>query len=328
MSIYLYSWEKLLIERALPAHGHLARFDTNETGDGYVFQAAHTACEEITRTNSRSFYMASGFLPQEKRTAIRALYAFCRFTDDIVDLESENPAYSFDEWKRRATSNTFFQQDSILTAWLDTRIRHHIPTSYIEQFLEGVALDVQHSEYHTFEDLAFYCYGVASTVGLMSMSIIGYAGQEAIPYAVRLGVALQMTNILRDVAEDWQRGRLYLPLAELEAFNLTSEQIGDSVRNGQYDDNWRNFMRYQIDRTRKLYSEAWPGIALLNPEGRLAIAAASELYSGILDDIEAHDYDVFTRRAHVSDWKKAARLPMIYRKVRRLPKWPAADRDK
>lgn len=319
MSIHIYSWEKLLVERAIPEPGHRIRNPNNEVGDYSLFLRAHLACEEITRRNSRSFFMASGFLPEEKRTAIRALYAFCRFTDDIVDLERAEPPYTLNEWKTRVTSNTLFEDDSILAAWLYTRIRYHIPTAYIEQFLEGVAQDVQHSEYKSFEDLAYYCYGVASTVGLMSISIIGFAGQEAIPYAVRLGIALQMTNILRDVAEDWQRGRLYLPLDELDAFGLVKEDVGEMVRTGRYNDNWRAFMNYQIRRARTLYAEAWPGIALLNPDGRLAIAAASDLYSGILDDIEANDFDVFSRRAHLSDWKKAARLPAIYMKVRKLP---------
>lgn len=140
------------------------------------------------------------------------------------------------------------------------------------------------------------------------MHIIGFSGAEAVPYAVKLGVALQITNILRDVGEDWRAGRVYLPLDELAAYGLTESDLAA----GRVDGRWRAFMRFQIDRNRRLYAEAWPGIALLGKDGRLAVAAAGELYRAILDDIEAHDYDVFNRRAHVSAWGKLCRLPGIW----------------
>ena len=162
--------------------------------------------------------------------------------------------------------------------------------------------------YQTFEDVAAYAYGVASTVGLMSMHIIGFSGRQAIPYAIRLGIALQVTNILRDVAEDWEMGRLYLPLDELAEYGLDEGDIAA----GQTTERWRSFMRFQIARNRLLYAEAWDGIAMLNRDGRLAVAAAGELYRAILDDIEAHDYDVFHRRAHVGAFGKLGKLPGIW----------------
>jgi phytoene synthase len=168
--------------------------------------------------------------------------------------------------------------------------------------------------YATFSDLATYSYGVASTVGLMAMHIVGFSGPEAVPYAVRLGVALQMTNILRDVGEDFRAGRVYLPQGELIAHGLGEGDIGRGVVTG----GWRAFMRFQIERTRSLYAEAWEGIRLLEPEGRLAIAAASEFYQGILDDIESHDYDVFTRRAGLSTWGKLRRIPSLWWKLHRI----------
>ncbi len=142
----------------------------------------------------------------------------------------------------------------------------------------------------------------------MSMHIIGFAGEQAIPYAIKLGVALQITNILRDIGEDWRTGRVYLPMDELTAYGLTEADLDK----GQVDDRWRAFMHFQIERNRRLYAEARPGIALLNRDGRFAVAAASELYSAILNDIEAHDYDVFNRRAHVSAWGKVRKLPGIW----------------
>ena len=140
------------------------------------------------------------------------------------------------------------------------------------------------------------------------MHIIGFAGEQAIPYAIKLGVALQITNILRDVEEDWCAGRVYLPMDELTAYGLSE---ADLVRK-QVDDCWRAFMHYQIERNRRLYNEARPGIALLHRDGRFAVAAASDLYRAILNDIEAHNYDVFNRRAHVSAWGKVRRLPGIW----------------
>jgi phytoene synthase len=146
------------------------------------------------------------------------------------------------------------------------------------------------------------------------MHIIGFAGSEAIPYAIKLGVALQLTNILRDIGEDWRLGRCYLPQSELAQFGITEEDIAT----GQVNDRWRAFMQYQIERNRRLYAETMPAIALLNADGRFAIRAAAELYQGILDDIETHDYDVFTRRAYVSTWGKLRMLPGIWWRSRRV----------
>ncbi|MBU1879175.1 MAG: squalene/phytoene synthase family protein, partial [Chloroflexi bacterium] len=193
------------------------------------------------------------------------------------------------------------------------RARYRIPAEYAHQLLDGVAQDLQVTRYSTFDDLAGYAYGVASTVGLMTMHIIGFAGQEAVRYAVKLGVALQLTNILRDVGEDWAAGRLYLPQDELADFCISEADIAA----GQVTAGWQPFIRFQVQRTRRLYAEALPGIALLHQDGRLAILAAAELYQAILDDIEAHDGDVFTRRAHIGAWGKLRRLPGIWRRARR-----------
>jgi phytoene synthase len=196
----------------------------------------------------------------------------------------------------------------VALAWADARARYGIPVGYAEQLIDGVARDLTFKRYRTFDELAAYSYGVASTVGLMAMHIIGYGGEQALPYAVKLGVALQVTNILRDVAEDYRAGRVYLPAEELEHFDLTDADL----QRGRVDQRWRAFMRFQIERNRRLYAEALPGIAALQSEGRFAIAAAAELYRAILTDIEANDYDVFSRRAHISTKGKVARLPKIW----------------
>jgi phytoene synthase len=273
----------------------------------------------MTARHSRSFYLASQLLPAPKREAARALYAFCRTTDDLVDDPGNNAGDELCEWWDQSLSTHPGSRNLVAVAWADTRERHRIPRKYAEQLIQGVALDLDTTRYATFEELSAYCYGVASTVGLMSMHIIGYTGDEAINYAVKLGVALQLTNILRDVAEDWERGRLYLPQDELDLFGVTESDIAS----GRVSNNWRTLMKFQIERARRLYAEAWPGIALLAPEGRLAIAAAADFYRAILDDIEAHDYDVFSRRAHLSGWGKLRRLPSLWWRTRQMRYSPA-----
>src|SRR5574339_11455 len=148
----------------------------------------------------------------------------------------------------------------------------------------------------------------------MSMYIIGFKNNNAVPYAIKLGVALQMTNILRDVGEDYRNGRLYLPREELAFHGIREQDIAE----GRITDNWRQFMKFQIERTRQLYAESWVGVKLLEREGQLAIGAASVFYQGILDDIERHDYDVFTRRASLSSLGKVSRIPRLWWKIKSL----------
>lgn len=269
---------------------------------------AYAYCDAVTRRHSRTFWTASRFLPTDKRDAMRSLYAFCRRADDIVDGADPDAAGALVRWRERTSVFNPPADDLIAVAWADTRARFRVPQRYAEQLIEGVGRDLHQRRYGTFTELAAYAYGVASTVGLMTMYIIGFSGDEALPYAIKLGVALQLTNILRDVHEDWLANRIYLPLDELVAYGLTQTDLVA----GRVDERWRAFMRFQIARTRRLYAEAWPGIALLHRDGRFAVAAAADLYRAILDDIEAHNYDVFQRRACVSTWGKLRRLPGIW----------------
>lgn len=313
------TWELKLLSRAR-AGISVSHPQQRLNVDPVTLARAYTQCEIVTQMHSRTFYLASGLLPSDKRRAVRALYAFCRVSDDLVDqagggpgsdvaaAAGAQPAEALERWRVRALSDDPPADDLIALAWADTRARYGIPKVYAEQLLQGVAQDLRVTRYATFETLAGYAYAVASTVGLMSMHIVGFAGESALPYAVKLGVALQLTNILRDVGEDWRRGRLYLPQDELAAHGISEADISA----GRPDGRWREFFRFQIARNRRLYAEAWPGIALLDPDGRFAIAAAADLYRAILSDIEAHDYDVFNRRAHVSTWGKLRRLPGLW----------------
>ncbi|MCS7252080.1 MAG: squalene/phytoene synthase family protein [Thermoflexus sp.] len=311
MGLALAEWERPLVERAWAAMSHSVSH-LERIADGDRLRWAYEACERIIRQHSRTFHWASALLPAPKRQATRALYAFCRVADDIVDAPQGDPSAELARWRRIALEEPPPEDEPIALAWTDVRIRYRIPKRYAEQLLDTLSQDLQRTRYETFEELAGYCYGVASTVGLMSMHIIGFSDPVIVPYAVRLGVALQLTNILRDVGEDWQRGRLYLPLEELQAFGLSEEDI----ETGRVDERWRNFMAFQIARVHRLYEEALPGVMGLNPDGRLAIAAAAELYRGILEDIERHDFDVFRRRAHLSRVTMLIRLPRIWWRVR------------
>jgi len=301
------TWESALLSLAHEAH-HTELTVNQLHIDSATVARAYAHCEALIAIHSKSFLLASALLPADKRRAVRALYAFCRVTDDIVDKYTGDSAAQLEQWRRRILVSHPPTDDLVAIAWADARLRYRVPVRYAEQLIEGVARDLTQTRYQTFEELAAYCYGVASTVGLMSMHITGYAGAHAIPYAIKLGVALQLTNILRDIGEDWAAGRLYLPQEDLAIFGLCEADLAC----GKVTDSWRAFMCYQVARNRLLYEEALPGIALLDHDGRFAIAAAAELYQCILCDIEAHDYDVFSRRAYVTKWGKLRRLPGIW----------------
>jgi phytoene synthase len=309
------NWENQLLALAgnIP-HPHTRPFFSYWAGDVALHQA-YKAAERITAEHSKSFHFASGLLPEEKRSAVRALDAFCRTVDDIVDESADAERdVQLDYWRRMIETASFEENDLVAAAWADTLTRYHIPRHYALQLIDGVARDLCQTRYQTFEELATYCYGVASTVGLMSMYIVGFHSNEAVPYAIKLGVALQMTNILRDVGEDYQNGRLYLPREELIYYGIQESDIAE----GRITDHWRQFMKFQIERTRQLYEESWAGVKMLAREGQLAIGAASVFYQGILDDIEKNNYDVFTRRASLNTWQKLKRIPGLWFNIKSL----------
>ena len=309
-------WEHQLLTLAgnVP-HPSTKPFFSYWADDASSLRAAYKKAEAVTAEHSKSFYFASQLLPEEKRLAVRALYAFCRNVDDIVDENSvKERDFELDYWRKIVRNASTSDDDLVAAAWVDTLTRYHIPRHYALQLIDGVARDLTQTRYQTFDELATYCYGVASTVGLMSMYIIGFKSNAAVSYAIKLGVALQMTNILRDVGEDYHSGRVYLPRDEMVFYGIRESDIAE----GKVTNRWRQFMRFQIQRTRDLYEESWPGIKLLEPGGRLAIGAASVLYNGILDEIEKNDYDVFSRRASLSLSEKLRRVPALWLKVKNL----------
>lgn len=273
--------------------------------------AAYTHCVEMTRQHSKSFYLSTALLPASKRRAIRALYAFCRTSDDIVDQAvAGNASHALAHWVWMVHHRCTPRDNPVLIAWNDTVAQYGISQELVDELLAGITMDLTVSRYETFEDLWMYCYRVASVVGLISMQIIGHH-DEAIDYAVKLGVALQLTNILRDVGEDAQRGRIYLPQADLRRFGLSDADIFGQQQSPQFT----ALMRYEIQRAHALYDDAWAGIGLLSADSRLAIAAAAVIYRGILDSIQHNAYDVFNQRAFVPLTRK---LWLLWQAQRRI----------
>jgi phytoene synthase len=285
---------------------------------------AYHACAQVIREHSRSFYFSARLLPDGKRQGIMALYAFCRLSDDMVDRVDSGAgrdlaqarievAQALDRWAEVNRLLTVAHDDAVVAAWADTRLRCSIPGELADDLIEGVRMDLTVGRYETWDDLWLYCYRVASTVGLMSMYVTGADTLHAVPYAVQLGVALQLTNILRDVGEDARAGRVYLPQEDLARFGYTEEMLYAGMVNKQF----LELMRFQVARANALYDAAMPGIAMLPRDSRVAVTAAATVYRGILDKIAEARYDVFGRRAHLSTGEKLKALPGIWWRSRR-----------
>jgi len=283
----------------------------------FNWQAILVETEKVIRQHSKTFFFATSLLPGQSRHAIRALYAFCRTTDDLVDRQGACLA-DLEAW--RACVNLPFedQENPALKAWAAARQQYGVNRRYEQELINGVGMDLQRHTYRTWAELENYCYHVASTVGLLSIPIVGLAPgatfEQTVPYATQLGIALQLTNILRDVGEDLQHERIYLPVEDLQRFSLTIEDIRRRVMDARFT----SLMRFEIQRARQLYQQSLPGIALLHATVRPAVGAAALLYQAILDEIEEMDYQVFERRAHTSGWKKLSMLPGILYTVCRL----------
>jgi 15-cis-phytoene synthase len=273
--------------------------------------------EKIIRQHSKTFFFATSLLPRSSRTAIRSLYAFCRQTDDMVD-KSDSSMEALEAWRNQVNQSFDAQHNPVLVSWSRVREEYKVNRRFEQELISGVEMDLQRNTYQTWEELKFYCYHVASTVGLLSIPIIGMSEgaslEQTEKYATILGIALQLTNILRDVGEDLNRGHIYLPIEDLERFGLTLHDI----RHQSIDERFKNLMRFEIQRARNLYSLALPGIALLNRTARPAVGAAALLYQAILDEIEAIDYQVFKQRAFTTGWRKLALLPRILLNISRL----------
>lgn len=284
---------------------------------------SYELCRQVTAKYSKTFYLGTLLMPEEKRRAIWAIYVWCRRTDELVD----GPRASFttdetlDQWEGQLESifaGTPLEDADV--ALVDTLERFPVDIQPFRDMIAGQRMDLYRSRYETFEELNLYCYRVAGTVGLMTTPVMGvdttvrtapwdvYRNVQHDPTeeAIALGIANQLTNILRDVGEDARRGRIYLPLEDLALFNYTEADLF----NGVVDERWRSLMQFQIQRARKFYASAEAGISSLSPDARFPVWAALMLYRGILDVIERNQYDVFRKRAYVPGPQKLTYLPI------------------
>lgn len=285
---------------------------------------AYEHCRQITAKYSKTFYLGTLLMPQAKRRAIWAIYVWCRRTDELVDGPMANLTTheTLDQWERQLESVfAGHPVDDLDVALVDTLERFPMDIQPFRDMIAGQHMDLYRSRYETFEDLHLYCYRVAGTVGLMSTAVMGINTtppntpweQDWVPTvpmeeAIALGVANQLTNILRDVGEDARRGRIYIPLEELALFGYTEEDLF----NGVVDDRWQELMKFQIQRARKFYSTAESGIRFLSLDARWPVWSALMLYRRILNVIEQNQYDVFQRRAYVPSIGKMACLPIAW----------------
>jgi len=251
---------------------------------------AYSEVERFVRGRSQNFRRASLLLPADQRRAMWAAYAFFRTTDDLVDEQGYTPA-QLQEWSDRALRPPEEQTDPILAAWSDVRRRYHVEDRHVQDLISGIAQDTIQTTYATLPELLEYCYRVASCAGLLTIPIIGLARgvtmQEAAPYAIKLGQALQLTDILADVGEDRLTGRVYLPADELAKEGLTAEDI----LAGRTDAPVRAVIQGLSRYARDLYRQAWPGFALLSGTGRAAVGMGTLVFRSYLDELERRDFD-------------------------------------
>jgi phytoene synthase len=285
---------------------------------------SYELCRQITAEYAKTFYLGTLLMPKEKSKAIWAIYAWCRLTDELVDGTKARytTKETLAEWEQQLESVfAGYPLDETDVALVDTIQHYPMGIQPFRDMIAGQRMDLERNRYQTFEELKLYCYRVAGTVGLMSNAVLGIgADTNGVPWqreqpiyvpteeAIALGIAMQLTNILRDVGEDMQRDRIYLPLDDLQAFNYTEADLLAGV----VDERWKAIMKFQIKRAREYYKQAEKGIRYLIRDSRLPVWASLMLYQGILKEIEANNYDVFNQRAFVAKHKKTLSLPIAW----------------
>ena len=272
---------------------------------------AYDHCRQIAKVSARNFYYAFRTLPGRQRRAVHATYAFCRTCDDIADddlpLEDKERLFAhIREMLLQSRNGT--ADDPIFVALRDAAETYSIPAHYFEEVIQGVELDLTQSRFDTFDELRAYCYKVASAVGLICIEVFGYTDPSAREYAVDLGIAMQLTNILRDLREDAERGRIYLPRDELAKFGYSEDELFAGVVN----DPFRRLMQFQADRARRYFASGRRLVPLLSPRSRACVRVLHDLYSRILDRIESADFDVFKERISLGDREKLLLMAKLW----------------
>ena len=272
--------------------------------------AAYEECRQVTRREARNFYFAFLTLPARQRRAIYVAYTFCRYCDDSVDAEgTHSEKLERINHLRRMLDETYAGKATqpLFIGLADVASTYSIPQQYFQEVLNGVESDLVKTRYANFDELRGYCYQVASAVGLICIHIFGYRGGEtARQRAVDLGLAMQLTNICRDVREDWEFGRVYLPQDEMARFGVSESDLADGI----VTDGFASLMQYQIDRARERFASGRLLLPYLPRRSRGCPAALGLIYGGVLSKIEAAGYDVFRERIGLS---KGAKLGLMAR---------------
>jgi phytoene synthase len=270
-------------------------------------RASYEECKRLNALHGKTYFLATLLLPKAKRPFVHALYGFARYADEIVDdlaseLSIEEKAEALSNWGngvladlKKGTSD-----DHVGRALIDTVKRFDIPHEHFEAFLHSMTMDLTVQEYETYEDLLEYVYGSAAVIGLEMVPILGPLHNDAFEAAKKLGIAFQLANFIRDVDEDLDRGRVYLPIKELAQFGVTREMLEERVLTPEIVE----ALKFQIARVRQLQAEATPGITMLEASSRPCIEAASTLYCGIVDEVEKIGYDIFNQRAKTSTGRR------------------------
>jgi len=287
-------------------------------------RASYLECKRLNSLHGKTYYLATLLLPPAKRPFVHALYGFARYADEIVDdlasiLTEEEKANSLKKWGDGVLADirSGKSKDHVGSALVDTVKRFNIPIAHIEAFLNSMKMDLTITEYHSYEDLCEYVYGSAAVIGLQMVAVLGTNSdtdiKEANIAAEKLGIAFQLANFIRDVGEDLDRGRIYLPITELQAHGVTREMLENRIVTPQI----KSALKEQIRRVRILKEESATGIKLLSADSRSCIEAASELYCGIVDEVEKIDYEIFTKRAKTSTLRRVKVALPAYLRARK-----------
>jgi len=286
-----------------------------------ALRASYELCRQLNAEHGKTYYLATLLLPPAKRPYVHALYGFARYADEIVDDLASTLTESQKAEQLRFWGNDFLAKfdsgqtdDPVCLAVLDTVRRWSIPREHFEAFLHSMTMDLTVAEYATYEDLYEYVYGSAAVIGLQMVPILEPTSQDAYKYATELGVAFQLANFIRDVGEDLERGRVYLPLEELARFGVTRADLEARVATPEI----KAALKHQIARVRQLEESSRPGIAMLGASAQPCIETARILYCGIVDAVEEIDYEVFAKRATVSLSRRLRVAVPAYWQARKL----------
>ncbi len=271
-----------------------------------LVENSYRYCETVAQREAKNFYYSFRVLPAEKRKAMCAIYSFMRYCDDAVDepVSLEEKQQSIQKCREEFVSliSGKMPENPIMPALGDTLQKYKIPETYFHELMDGMEMDISIDRYETFEDLYQYCYRAASVVGLVTLHVFGFQNREALQYGEYCGIALQLTNIIRDIPEDLSRGRIYIPREDLKRFQVTEQML----KEGQLKGPLSELLKFESDRAYEYYHRAEPLIPLVDKKSQACLVAMVRIYRSLLDKIVSLHYDIFTQRIRISSCRKLA----------------------